>query len=135
MLLAAELDALAAEGAGGLGPEPQVADEAGNRVLLGAERGHPPGVHHVGRGGEDRKSTRLNSSHVEISYAVFCLKKKKKHKYSSYLHHKRSIISRFPRNVLQSTISLRHLYLYVLHTHYSRVSAIVYHTTNCVSSA
>src|SRR5690349_22920912 len=26
----------------------------------------------------DRKSTRLNSSHVEISYAVFCLKKKKK---------------------------------------------------------
>src|SRR5690349_22288218 len=28
----------------------------------------------------DRKSTRLNSSHVEISYAVFCLKKKKKKK-------------------------------------------------------
>src|SRR5690606_42054376 len=31
-----------------------------------------------GRGMEDRKSTRLNSSHVKISYAVFCLKKKKK---------------------------------------------------------
>src|SRR5699024_10595641 len=29
------------------------------------------------RGDEDRKSTRLNSSHVSISYAVFCLKKKK----------------------------------------------------------
>src|SRR5438045_7001882 len=28
----------------------------------------------------DRKSTRLNSSHLGISYAVFCLKKKKKHK-------------------------------------------------------
>src|SRR5438874_6935280 len=28
--------------------------------------------------GRDRKSTRLNSSHVEISYAVFCLKKKKR---------------------------------------------------------
>src|SRR5690606_41608144 len=28
--------------------------------------------------GEDRKSTRLNSSHVKISYAVFCLKKKRK---------------------------------------------------------
>src|SRR5690242_21477939 len=28
---------------------------------------------------EDRKSTRLNSSHMSISYAVFCLKKKKKH--------------------------------------------------------
>src|SRR5207302_2677495 len=31
---------------------------------------NPPGI--------DRKSTRLNSSHVKISYAVFCLKKKKK---------------------------------------------------------
>src|SRR5436305_11177749 len=30
---------------------------------------------------EDRKSTRLNSSHVRISYAVFCLKKKKKKKH------------------------------------------------------
>src|SRR2546427_6985235 len=28
---------------------------------------------------QDRKSTRLNSSHSQISYAVFCLKKKKKH--------------------------------------------------------
>src|SRR2546426_8230512 len=28
-------------------------------------------------GGQDRKSTRLNSSHLVISYAVFCLKKKK----------------------------------------------------------
>src|SRR5207253_11448530 len=32
-------------------------------------------------GAPDRKSTRLNSSHVAISYAVFCLKKKKYHKY------------------------------------------------------
>src|SRR2546421_8195930 len=31
-----------------------------------------------GRIGPDRKSTRLNSSHDQISYAVFCLKKKKK---------------------------------------------------------
>src|SRR5690349_22692882 len=31
----------------------------------------------------DRKSTRLNSSHVEISYAVFCLKKKKKTKHNT----------------------------------------------------
>src|SRR5471030_3406900 len=30
---------------------------------------------------QDRKSTRLNSSHLGISYAVFCLKKKKKNKY------------------------------------------------------
>src|SRR5207249_8607927 len=34
----------------------------------------------------DRKSTRLNSSHVSISYAVFCLKKKKnKKKYNRYI--------------------------------------------------
>src|SRR5690349_24112780 len=47
----------------------------------------------------DRKSTRLNSSHVEISYAVFCLKKKKKnHRYShavrSAANHHRSGSSR-----------------------------------------
>src|SRR3712207_7933648 len=36
---------------------------------------------------EDRKSTRLNSSHANISYAVFCLKKKKKqHIYSIHFH-------------------------------------------------
>src|SRR5690606_41134389 len=35
------------------------------------------GGQHQGEGG-DRKSTRLNSSHVKISYAVFCLKKKTK---------------------------------------------------------
>src|SRR2546430_11348289 len=35
------------------------------------------------RGFHDRKSTRLNSSHSQISYAVFCLKKKKKHNTSS----------------------------------------------------
>src|SRR3712207_7158691 len=34
--------------------------------------------------GADRKSTRLNSSHANISYAVFCLKKKKQH--PSHLH-------------------------------------------------
>src|SRR3989442_6810902 len=37
-----------------------------------ARFGHAPGIQEVG----DRKSTRLNSSHVRISYAVFCLKKK-----------------------------------------------------------
>src|SRR5690606_8790345 len=41
-------------------------------------------------GARDRKSTRLNSSHVKISYAVFCLKKKKDRKsrylFSSFIH-------------------------------------------------
>src|SRR5438874_6751736 len=35
----------------------------------------------------DRKSTRLNSSHVEISYAVFCLKKKKNTKLNNIFNH------------------------------------------------
>src|SRR2546426_9926003 len=67
------------------------------RYTLTAEDGNPPpccaidsaGVHITVVGGaltfhgpagyrEDRKSTRLNSSHLVISYAVFCLKKKKK---------------------------------------------------------
>src|SRR5687768_18010852 len=39
-----------------------------------------PGVFVPRRRTEDRKSTRLNSSHGYISYAVFCLKKKKKKK-------------------------------------------------------
>src|SRR5207253_9576159 len=36
----------------------------------------------------DRKSTRLNSSHVAISYAVFCLKKKKKDRQREYERHR-----------------------------------------------
>src|SRR5439155_22590673 len=46
------------------------------RAVL-AERGAPlQGALRVEAGRGDRKSTRLNSSHVAISYAVFCLKKK-----------------------------------------------------------
>src|SRR5690349_23329524 len=51
-------------------------------VNVEIRRGNAVAVHELlgeGLGGlQDRKSTRLNSSHVEISYAVFCLKKKKK---------------------------------------------------------
>src|SRR5438552_10312940 len=36
----------------------------------------------------DRKSTRLNSSHQIISYAVFCLKKKKNNKFQGFLKHR-----------------------------------------------
>src|SRR6266540_5330511 len=43
-------------------------------------RGRQPDRRHLARDRHrrDRKSTRLNSSHITISYAVFCLKKKKK---------------------------------------------------------
>src|SRR5256885_7614671 len=52
-------------------------------VLLGVACEEPQTA---GQGGQDRKSTRLNSSHLVISYAVFCLKKKKKpHNHTSLL--------------------------------------------------
>src|SRR2546430_5525303 len=52
-------------------------DAQGKSILPGFIDAH---VHFSSGGGEirDRKSTRLNSSHSQISYAVFCLKKKNK---------------------------------------------------------
>src|SRR2546430_9590933 len=44
----------------------------------------PHGVE-LDHGDEDRKSTRLNSSHSQISYAVFCLKKKTVHRHTHLL--------------------------------------------------
>src|SRR3712207_7492326 len=57
-----------------------VADERRGRGREAAEtvhEGRRPDVDVVGPSVIDRKSTRLNSSHANISYAVFCLKKKK----------------------------------------------------------
>src|SRR5690606_41405275 len=53
----------------GVRSEPDACEGAGERCTL-------TGDAQVARVAEDRKSTRLNSSHVKISYAVFCLKKK-----------------------------------------------------------
>src|SRR2546422_5906936 len=49
-----------------------------HHVAITARREVPHLVEDEGRAVRDRKSTRLNSSHGYISYAVFCLKKKKK---------------------------------------------------------
>src|SRR5256885_3196806 len=56
----------------------------GDRPVRGVLRFRRPGAaeprdHHL-----DRKSTRLNSSHLVISYAVFCLKKKKRAQLDAY---------------------------------------------------
>src|SRR5438309_8669992 len=48
------------------------------RQLRRRRSGPAERLHHQRDAHEDRKSTRLNSSHSSISYAVFCLKKKKK---------------------------------------------------------
>src|SRR3712207_6957152 len=52
--------------------EPEAEEDAALHPLV-----HDPAPVRVAAGGADRKSTRLNSSHANISYAVFCLKKKK----------------------------------------------------------
>src|SRR3712207_7301555 len=58
-----------------------LAAQVGHRAVLPEEP-----VRRVGRRlAEDRKSTRLNSSHANISYAVFCLKKKKKRETNIHL--------------------------------------------------
>src|SRR3712207_8822678 len=56
---------------------PQRVREAVEKVSLTGKIGKPMLTLH-GTLDADRKSTRLNSSHANISYAVFCLKKKKK---------------------------------------------------------
>src|SRR2546427_8346858 len=64
---------------------------SGQRLGSAMEKGNVNGGVHDGRFGfweperkePDRKSTRLNSSHSQISYAVFCLKKKKKNEPTS----------------------------------------------------
>src|SRR5438874_9392449 len=61
---------------------PRAASNRGTRPRAGAAIGT------TSRRVEDRKSTRLNSSHVEISYAVFCLKKKKKNSHEAHRRHK-----------------------------------------------
>src|SRR5258708_29655660 len=58
-------------------------DDRDGRRLLWTGAAAAPGSRRIDQRGprrRDRKSTRLNSSHQIISYAVFCLKKKKKNK-------------------------------------------------------
>src|SRR3712207_8278149 len=66
-LLARRVGAQRARRAGEPGGDGVPAGDERHRVPRGPRRGHH----------RDRKSTRLNSSHANISYAVFCLKKKK----------------------------------------------------------
>src|SRR5262245_37074129 len=58
----------------GLDGEIRILNPAGRRMLDAPDAESTDPYH------RDRKSTRLNSSHLGISYAVFCLKKKKKYK-------------------------------------------------------
>src|SRR5438876_4910890 len=68
------------------------------RLPSGHEDGVPGAGDRRGRERGDRKSTRLNSSHPSISYAVFCLKKKKQNKRSN-----KKTTSRLSSCILPST--------------------------------
>src|SRR5258707_9772313 len=59
--------------------------EAAARDVLNADQQNAFATLIVARAIRDRKSTRLNSSHANISYAVFCLKKKKKNQHYHHL--------------------------------------------------
>src|SRR3712207_8845744 len=67
--------------AGGLGGERHWARHSSGNGSINAGSPSPCGCR-PSRIASDRKSTRLNSSHANISYAVFCLKKKKKYNIS-----------------------------------------------------
>src|SRR3712207_7476341 len=63
---------------GAVGDDPRVVVDAAVALGLADDGDDTVGLHDalVDELGQDRKSTRLNSSHANISYAVFCLKKK-----------------------------------------------------------
>src|SRR5256885_7010996 len=96
-------------------------------VLLSMHRSEIPRQRHQWPGRrvlrEDRKSTRLNSSHLVISYAVFCLKKKKKTSHETPLptinptdsiHHPTFLLTIYPHTNILSTPFL-HVYIYIYH--------------------
>src|SRR3712207_8097246 len=84
--------------------------------------------------GEDRKSTRLNSSHANISYAVFCLKKKNE---SSPLFRMISFCSSVFQIASSSIFSSRHFSRHTLFSHpvpftssHSLVLCLSYHLSS-----
>src|SRR5690349_22548664 len=71
-----------------LGADPNTVDKNGDTAMHGA-------AYNI-----DRKSTRLNSSHVEISYAVFCLKKKNTERPQTFEHRQRLIESQVEHQLI-----------------------------------
>src|SRR5690554_6972938 len=85
-------------------------------------------THEVVRDRLDRKSTRLNSSHVRISYAVFCLKKKNKLKLSKIIPTHHTNLTLTPHQLLSPS----HHNLTTLHTHFSYAIHLPLVTTDSV---
>src|SRR3712207_7138649 len=77
----------------------RIAHQNGDERRTVARRRPHEGQGDVPEMGQDRKSTRLNSSHANISYAVFCLKKKK-------IHH-----PLLPNTLLRNINNTNHVYI------------------------
>src|SRR5688572_32731827 len=80
-------------------------------LLAAAGHGHPPPFQFSRESPReldplrpDRKSTRLNSSHSQISYAVFCLKKKKKKENKTQLKKPTTITTTIPQKNYNTNI-------------------------------
>src|SRR2546430_10300897 len=76
-------------------------------VEKGREDSLKPLVDEVLKMAKDRKSTRLNSSHSQISYAVFCLKKKKNKQLSQL--HIQHLINSLQQSLNHTLDTLRHV--------------------------
>src|SRR5947208_11609584 len=83
---------------------PAVSTGADSRDRLVDVVGRAARIHNV----KDRKSTRLNSSHQIISYAVFCLKKKKKQKKKQAKRNTKTISSQSTRHDKPNHVHIQH---------------------------
>src|SRR5205085_9242485 len=82
---------------------------------------------------KDRKSTRLNSSHSQISYAVFCLKKKKKNNIFIVLFLHKPAFTRWPMNICDLIYILSSSHSLLLHSSLSLCSVILLLRTHIYS--
>src|SRR5690606_39308396 len=84
---------------------------------------------------QDRKSTRLNSSHVKISYAVFCLKKKKTELplRSPASYYFRILRSAEPARFLPQSLLLSYIFLFHKSTGLASPCVAAYCSTRCIS--
>src|SRR3712207_6898541 len=89
-------------------------DEFPRRYFI-LHRGQPGWVLRLTIMDEDRKSTRLNSSHANISYAVFCLKKKNNVSTTLFIHFNNHII--MITIILTNIIAAKYSQAYILHLH------------------
>src|SRR5258707_9795568 len=82
----------------------------------------------------DRKSTRLNSSHANISYAVFCLKKKKNNRKAFHASFPTANVSK--KEMRSTAIDLRHPILAVWLSENGRIetSELIKSTAECIGT-